>query len=659
MTSRHFVVATAGHVDHGKSSLVKALTGIDPDRLPEEKERGITTDLGFAHFALPALGTTDGRSAIVVGIVDVPGHEDFVRNMVAGVGSADAALLVVAADDGWMPQTEEHLQILTYLGVERGVVALTKVDLISENEDDLVGDLTEQLLGTVFSSAPIIPTSTTTGRGIECLKSALAGVLMESETARDIGKPRLWVDRAFTLHGIGTIVTGTLIGGGLFRGQSVVVQPCGVTTHIRALQSHGSDLQSAVPGMRVALNLPNLVVSGKTKTQSGTVGRGSIVTLPDLGAMSKTLDVLIDQSPRSIEGRGTRQLIRQNAVIRLHLGTASFAARLVLAEGSRLEPGRQANAQLRLDVPIHSFVGDRFILRDLSARRTLAGGVVIDSDSSRRSFRATRRRGIFPVSANRLQYPADYVLRQLARDKILPRHGLLLKSRFSSEEIGSQVHEFADSGKLVVLGDHLADSDWWRTLHANAIELIDNAHRVTPEGAGLLSAELHKALGPEIPSSVFDALVADLCQHGCVLTRNKISRQTHVQQLPPSLKNSGDRLRSALAAKPLEPPSRRELAPDAASQAALRFLIETGEVVELSRDIVLSATEYGRAVESIKAFLGVRGESTTSELKQVITTTRRVMVPLLEKLDHDGVTVRQGDKRILRHTDQTLRAPTQ
>src|SRR5688572_13488960 len=240
--TRHYVVATAGHVDHGKSALIKALTGIDPDRLPEEKARGITIDLGFAHLDLDS--ETAGQPVRYhVGIVDVPGHEDFVKNMVAGVGSIDLALLVVAADDGWMPQTEEHLQILTYLGVAHGVVALTKIDLAA-SEAEVVASVRERLKNSPLAAAPVVPTSVVSGRGLGELKSALSEVLSKTPPQRDVGKPRLAVDRAFVLKGIGTVVTGTLTGGQLHRGQAAVVQPAGKATRVRNVQTHSRDVEA-------------------------------------------------------------------------------------------------------------------------------------------------------------------------------------------------------------------------------------------------------------------------------------------------------------------------------------------------------------------------------------------------------------------------------
>jgi len=310
----HFIVATAGHVDHGKSALIKALTGTDPDRLPEEKARGITIDLGFAHLELPS---PTSSSSIHVGIVDVPGHEDFVKNMVAGVGSVDLALLVVAADDGWMPQTEEHLQILTYAGVRRAVVSLTKADL-AEDEAATVAEVLQRLKGSAFAEAPIVPTSVLTGRGLDALKATLAKELSEASLSRDIGKPRLAVDRVFTLPGTGTVVTGTLAGGTLQSGQPVVIQPGGHHARIRRIQSHGHDVDASGPSTRTALNLADV-------NAAEGIGRGDVITLADLGGSSDCLDVLLEISPRA--SRSLKDGVR----VRVHYGSANVPAHVSYA----------------------------------------------------------------------------------------------------------------------------------------------------------------------------------------------------------------------------------------------------------------------------------------------------------------------------------------
>src|SRR2546430_13306664 len=281
MELNRFILATAGHVDHGKSALVHALTGTDPDRLPEEKLRGITIELGFAQLELRM-----PDALLSIGIVDVPGHEDFVKNMVAGVGSIDLALLVVAADDGWMPQTEEHLQILIYLRVERAVVALTKSDL--GGIETVTRQIRDRLRDSPFASAQIVATSVRNGDGIETLKSALASEFVTMHPPRDCGKPRLFIDRVFTLRGIGTVVTGTLTGGQLRRDQKIVVQPNNLHTRIRSIQSHGRELEVAEPGMRTAISLPDVSVE--------QISRGNVVTIADFAPANSTLIALLEKS---------------------------------------------------------------------------------------------------------------------------------------------------------------------------------------------------------------------------------------------------------------------------------------------------------------------------------------------------------------------------
>src|SRR5262245_2854972 len=355
MSIAHYIVATAGHVDHGKSSLVKALTGTDPDRLPEEKARGITIDLGFAHLELPAPTSfkSQGSTTFSLGIVDVPGHEDFVKNMVAGVGSIDLALFVVAADDGWMPQTEEHLQILSYLGVTNAIVALTKIDL-APDEERAEAALREKLTGTPFGNAPIVRTSIPQARGFEELKAALKSELARTPLPKNAGKPRLAVDRVFTLHGIGTVVTGTLSGGTLQTGQSVVIQPSGKNTRIRNLQSHNQDVTTAGPGTRTAVNLPDVFVAGKTQGYADSgIGRGEIVTIPGLGEPSRTVDAMLEKSLRLayLDLPESRPL-KDGALVRVHHGSANHSARLLLLDGAELHPGQKALAQLRFEEPV-------------------------------------------------------------------------------------------------------------------------------------------------------------------------------------------------------------------------------------------------------------------------------------------------------------------
>lgn len=635
----HYILATAGHVDHGKSSLVRALTGIDPDRLPEEKARGITIDLGFAHLDLPGADGTTYR----VGIVDVPGHEDFVKNMVAGVGTVDLALLTVAADDGWMPQTEEHLQILTYLGITRGVVALTKIDL-AQSEQSARDQVRQYLSGTPLAEAPIVCTSVTSGRGLDELKAALAAELSRTSPQPDIGKPRLAVDRAFTLRGVGTVVTGTLTGGPLRRGQAVVLQPAGAPARIRAVQSYNRDVEQAVPGTRVALNLPDVAVGHETRGAAG-VRRGDFVTLPNLGRGHDTTDVLLEMSPRL----GQVRPLKQATLVRFHHGSANIPASVYFQDGLALVPARRAVAQLRFDGPVYAFAGDRFILRDWPERQTLAGGIVLDPDAPRRGFRGDDRRKSLQTRADHPDDAVAFIATEVARDGSADKASLLRKSRFNDRQIAHAAAELRERGKLTEVGPTLADTAWWEALKEQALRAIAAAHQAHPEEPGLRLADLRQALADRTGGAdVFDSLLSALCQAGCVRQGVTIRLASHRPALPPRLQAAGARIRSALAANPLDPPSRKDLASDSSSLQALHFLVQSGEAVEIGSELVVQAQTYTEATEAVRRFLLRQGAATVSELKQAVKATRRLMVPLLEKLDREGVTVRQGDKRVLR-----------
>jgi selenocysteine-specific elongation factor len=630
---QHFIVATAGHVDHGKSALVKALTGTDPDRLPEEKARGITIDLGFAHLELPA--PAPGASSFLLGIVDVPGHEDFVKNMVAGVSSIDLALFVVAADDGWMPQTEEHLQILTYLGVNHAVVALTKIDLI-QDEARAIAAIQDKLRNTPFVDAPIVPTSIVTGRGLEHLKAALVQVLAVTRSSRDIGKPRLPVDRVFTLRGIGTVVTGTLTGSTLRVGQSVTIQPSGKVVRVRNIQSHNRNVELGGPGTRTALNLPDIAASDD-------VHRGDVVTLAELGGSSEILDVALEISPRA------NRRLKDGAQVRVHHGSAHVRAKVVFFSHKELAPGEQALAQLKLEARAFVFAGDRFVLRDSAGQDTLAGGVVLDPDPSPKLYRSEARLTFLRQRADSPGEALPFVASQIARDLAVKRSELLLKSKFSAADISNAVSRLAAEDTLVLAGDYAIDAARWQLLCRRAADAIEVSHRAHPEQAGLTLSDLRVNLEADLPfADLFEPLLADLCRSEFVQVGNTIRRVTHRRALPPHLQAAAVKLRTTLAAKPFDPPSRKQLAPDSFSQQALRFLIETGEAVEINAEVVMMAEGLKRMTELIRQYIRNNGPATVSDLRQEVGCSRRIIVPLLERLDREGVTTRNGDVRTLR-----------
>jgi selenocysteine-specific elongation factor len=634
MTEKNFILGTAGHVDHGKSALVKALTGTDPDRLPEEKARQITIDLGFAELNL--VGPDEQRFHI--GIVDVPGHEDFVRNMIAGVGSIDLAILVVAADDGWMPQTEEHLQILNYLRVQRGVVALTKSDL--GGIDVVAEQIREKLHDTLFARASIVPTSIRTGEGIENLKDALATELATAEPQPDICKPRLFVDRGFTLRGIGTVVTGTLSGGSIRRSQDVFVQPRNVSARVRSIQNHGRDVEIAQPGMRTAINLPDLSIG------DNGIQRGDIITVDSLGSPQATIDVLLERSSRLKRNSPAARPIKNGSSVQVHFGTGRIAAKITLLDQPAVGAGQSAIARLRLDSPIVALIGDRFVIRDSSEQNTIAGGTVLDPDADRANFRSPTQLQFLRARAT-APHDVDVCIRsRLQRDQCIDSKALLVKSNFSADEISEALSRLSHDGEIVQAGDIIASASYWHNLINRAATLIDRAHDKNPERRGVDLSELRADL--EIESDkIFGAVISELTRNGFVRFENQIARVSHQPSLPLELLSVAENIRAALSARGFDPPDRKALSQDRNLQQALRFLIDKGEIVEITREIVVLREAAEQMQNTITEFLTENGSATASQLRQKIGTTRRVIIPFLEYLDRTGVTRRIGDERVL------------
>jgi selenocysteine-specific elongation factor len=624
MTTRHFIIATAGHVDHGKSALVKALTGTDPDRLPEERKRQITIDLGFSALNLTGLN----GDKIHAGVVDVPGHEDFVRNMIAGVGSIDLALFVVAADDGWMPQTEEHLQILSYLGVQRAVIALTKSDL--GPIDFVTNQIRSQLHGTSFTDSPLVPTSVRTGTGIERLVTTLATELSSAKPHRNISKPRLFVDRVFTLRGIGTIVAGTLTGGALRRGQQIIVYPTNLETRIRSIQSHGLELDVAEPGMRTAINLPDIPLD--------QVKRGDVVTVRGLGAPGSALVVLLEKSSRlGRQDHTVARPLKNGSFVYVHHGTSRIAARIALRENGPLEAGQRQVAQLKLASPMFAFIGDHFVVRDSSQQDTIAGGIVLDPDGDGES--------LFPSLA--LDDVDSLVRLTTVRHGFAQRENLLSKSQFSVGEISEALMRLQGRGEIILRQDIAADCEFWRKLSTRAAGLIDEAHKRNPARAGVDLNEMRSGLHIQQPE-MLEALVADLCKRDFIRKGPIVARASHRPALPTHIQPIETKIREALSKQPFDPPTRRTIESDPQARQVVRFLIENGEVIEIAPDVILLRESFERMKSQVAAFVLKNGPATVSDLRRALGSSRRVMVPLLERFDRDGFTRRVGDRRCLR-----------
>ncbi len=620
-----YVIGTAGHVDHGKSALVKALTGIDPDRLPEEKDRGMTIDLGFAWLKLP-----EGEE---VGIVDVPGHERFIRNMIAGVGGIDFVVLVIAADDGWMPQTEEHLQIINFLGVRHGLVVLTKIDLVKKEWLELVeDDIRTKLNKTFLEEAPVVKTSVVTKEGLKQLISQLTECLKVVPPRPDLEKPRLYFDRVFTLAGRGTIVTGTLIDGHLQAGQEVLILPGDRYARIRSLQTHKKDITEAVPGSRVAINLSGIEKEG--------ISRGDMLTLPEINVSSDFVCCRIESVPN------TRSLLSHGGNYLVLLGTSEVQGKLLLLEGKRVPPGESGYAVLKLKHKIPCLIGDRFIIRLPSPATTLGGGTVLAIEKQRYS---RNRENLlqwlserFPPDAEKL-IVSEVKKRGVASVKVLSKN-----ARLHHREIAETATLLADDGKLVRLGDLYGDPAHIDEIERQTIDSLQKEHQERPHLPGIKVAEFVSRY--RLDASLAEKLLSHFESRGTISRQGAFLKLSEfAPQLTEEQKEIADRLLKSIASSPLANPTREELLKMyPGSFEVLKFLIAHGEVVEFRGGILLTTKDFEEVKKTVLEHLREKSKATAGELRKLLNTSRKYMIPILEKLDELKITAREGDYRKLR-----------
>jgi len=638
MTFAPRILATAGHIDHGKSTLVEALTGTNPDRLPEEKKRGMTIELGFAHLDLP--DTLAAGGAWHIGMVDVPGHADFVRNMVAGVGSVDAALLVVAADDGWMPQTEEHFQILLHLGVRHGVIALTKSDLLSPPEEAIAA-IRVRLTDTAWQDAPIVPVCALDGRGLEALRAALCEMFRRTPPPADTGKPRLFVDRVFSPRGAGTVVTGTLTGGCLRPGDAVVIQPAGLPAKIRGLQNHGRAVDVARPGMRTAIQLAGVDIAHDGEGQG--VWRGHAVEGGLLAGTSAASVIHVRLQRLARDAAEEAPVLRHGHAVWFHHGAAGVRARLYLTEGRTLAPGAAALAELRFASPVPVLAGDRFVLRDVSRRLTLAGGLVLEPSARARAWKRPRFLHSLETRAAHPANAAVWLADLLDRDGWLHPQGLLLRSRFSAAEIAAALPNLTAVSK----GPWLFSASGWQAAVEQAAAAVQQYHEARPHEPGLPLAAFRQRLAPRFPDeSLADAVADDLAAGGKFLRDRGCLRRAEFQPaLSPEIRRACLALRGVLHTDKENPPVLSSFVRTPLEQAALKVMLQRGEVMYLTPEIAMLTAGCDSLKHRILDFLSKRGRATVADIRDVTGSTRRILVPLCERLDREGLTIRDGDFR--------------
>lgn len=620
-SERMYVIGTAGHVDHGKSALVQALTGIDPDRLREEKERGLTIDLGFAWFEL------DGEE---VGIVDVPGHERFIKNMLAGVGGIDLALLVIAADEGVMPQTREHLAILDLLGVDHGVIAVTKSDLVEPDFLDLAkADAAEAVSGTSLADAQIVACSAKTGQGLDDLRGALREALAETPARRDIGRPRLPIDRAFTISGFGTVVTGTLIDGSLKVGDEVEVVPGALRGRVRGLQTHGKTVDIAPPGRRTAVNITGVSVE--------QLRRGMLVGKPGMIKPSNAFDVRL----RSVRYVG--RPIRHNLELTFHTGSAEVSGRVLLLDCDRVEPGKEAWAQVRLNEPVAAVRGDRFIIRD--PNDTIGGGRIVDTHVKR--HRRFHEPTIAALASLAEGSPEEQVLLAASKSEPADVGDVLRQLTMDRSAAQGTIEELIESGELVALDSNrsmIMTKPGLEALTSRLRSVLRSYHEASPLRPGMPREELRNRLG--MAPKAFEQAVSLWAERGDVTERGSTLALPNHEPTPDHAQLAAAKAYvESLRAKPFAPEPRISLPDD-----LLAHLESKGEIVRAGDGIAFAAEAYAEMAERVSQRIRESGSITLAEVRDMLGTSRKYAQALLEHMDEQRITRRVGDARVLRKT---------
>ncbi len=656
---RPIVLGTAGHIDHGKTALVRALTGIDCDRLPEEKARGITLELGFAHLVLP-----DGR---VAGVVDVPGHERLVRHMVAGATGIDLVLLVVAADEGVMPQTREHLAICRLLALRRGLVALTKTDLV---EPDLAGlaaeELRDFLVGTFLERAAIVPVSSVTGEGIDLVRTEIARLAGEaaSDPPRAAGgAARLPIDRVFTLKGFGTVVTGTLAAGSLRAGEEIEILPAGLHGKIRGIESYHQAVPEVLAGARAAVNLQGV--------DRGAIERGFVITHPGRLEPGERLDAEVELLPEA-------RPLRTRARVRLHAGTRETHGTILLLDRETLAPGERGFAQIALDEPIVALPGDRFVLRGFAwlpgIGQTIGGGRVLDAHPPRhRSFapsprvRARLEPVVDDLRAFAAGDPHEAVGRRVARAGPggLTRARILSRVAIDAPTVDAALAALVGSG-AIASGEEGGDAEAIHVsrsalegLAARAAALVDAHHTAHPLEPGApreaLRSKLARDAGvAELDPRVFRLAIEEAARAGrVVIERERVRAAGHTIRLDDAERSLQDAIQKRLSSAGLEPPVFKDLMealrkPAATMRNVLGVLSREGKVVRVKEGLYFDRGALDDLAGRLTTFLREHGQITPAEYKALTGASRKYTVPLMEHFDEQKLTIRVGDTRKLR-----------
>jgi len=633
---KQIILGTAGHIDHGKTSLIKAVTGINTDRLKEEKLRGITIELGFASMDLPS-----GRH---IGIVDVPGHEKFVKHMVAGATGIDIVVLVIAADEGVMPQTREHMDICSLLNIKYGFVALTKTDMVDEEWLELVTeDIMDFVHGTFLENAPVVPVSSTTGKGlpefIETLNELSSKIPQKTAT----GLFRLPVDRVFTMKGFGTVITGTLLSGKVSVGDSIMIYPSGITSKVRGIQVHNQSVDTAFAGMRTAINFQGL--------EKASISRGEVLSSPE----ALTPSYMVDLSVRFLPGNS--KPLKNRSRVRFHTGTSEIPGVLVLLDRDKLMPGDSAAAQIRLDSPVAVVKDDSFVLRSYSPVRTIAGGQVLNPiPNKHKSFKPETIQGLKVIAENTPEEVAAYHIDE-AGLKGVSFSSLKIMTNIPEKKLLNVMQSLL-SKKRVVITDRenltYIHEKTLKNLNNDISGYLENFHKIHPLKTGMSKEELKSKLPAAVGQKLFSLIINQMIKEGKITAEQSIIRLAkHSVSLRIDQEDLKQKITAAYKKAGLSPPYFKELSNTLKIEPkygkdVLLLLVNKKILIKAKEDLYFYADAVNALKEKLVNFLETNKELTTPQFKEMTSVSRKYLIPLIEYFDSAKVTIRIGDIRRLR-----------
>ncbi len=619
-----YTIATAGHIDHGKSTLVKALTGINPDRLPEELEREMTIDLGFAWVTL------DEKSEI--GIVDVPGHERFIRNMISGVGGIDYVLFIVAADDGWMPQSQEHLEILDLLGHKHGALVLTKTDLVKEDWIDLVTeDIRAKVRGTFLESAPIFQFSAQGNVGIEEIKAHLIDVLPNLPQRYNPNKPRLYIDRVFSLTGIGTVVTGTMRDGDFKSGDELYVVPSGRRARIKSIQTFKQQREHTFQGARTALSL-----TGVSKDE---ISRGDCLISPDEWQGTKNIALRVKLSDLN------HIPLAHNREVTLLIGTTEIVAKARLFKEDNFKQANEGVCLLDIDQKVLARLDDRVILRYPTPDVLVGGGEVVDVELSRFIRRDKDMRKFYLDRG--LDNVDDLILSELRKYKTRELGKILEASNFSRDDINAGIDRMLKSGVIGKEGNLIINTEYRESLLEKVLGFVETFHKNNPSRKGVSKSEIVSKL--KLDQFIIDLALKHLAEDKKLsISENLIFLLGHKTSLKPEQEKIRQDILGKLSVLDLMTPTRKEVERKTHQvREVLNYLVQSGEVVEVGDGILFKADDFQKIKDIVISHIKQYGGVEVKDIKNALGLTRKYTIPILEYLDEKGITRREGDKRIL------------